>query len=256
MATTPQHWRPLSHSVWCPSRPVTGARARDSDTTSTLSSDAAEIGGDFRPHPPSPARSTQLLCAYVVRRRVGPWALACRGALAARRADIMSSLCVVLVPLACDARPGVDRTAACAGAATAEALAQQCHRFRLSVGVHSVQARRLPTSLASVYATATLPPELPGVSCSSTWIRPLMTSLPLWPTRSCNQHFHERLTTAHAPRSSPSLKAPQSQQFALICTASLPVWYALPVGACLGSSSHEAQVSSGTAYSSWHSAGT
>jgi len=46
--------------------------------------------------------------------------------------------------------------------------------------VHSVQARRLPTSLASVYATAMLPPELPGEPCSSARIMLAKARARLW----------------------------------------------------------------------------
>ena len=92
-----------------------------------------------------------------------------------------------------DAHSAVDRGAAVAGAAAAEALAKQCHRFRLSVDVHSVQARRLPTSLASVYATATLPPELPGVQFSSARTPSTLLLVCSAHVVGISRNFHQRL---------------------------------------------------------------
>ncbi len=164
MATSPQHWRPLSHSIWCPSRPVTRVRARDSDSTSTLSYDGAGTEGDSRPRPPCHAREAHSCCVPI-----SCGVASARGHVHAAARLLSDKQTYTHLhgapgPAAGNACPAVDRGAGCAGAdaATEEALAQQCHRFRLSVDVHSVQARRLPTSLASVYATATLPPDLPG----------------------------------------------------------------------------------------------
>ena len=67
MATSPQHWRPVSHSVWSPSRPIAGVHARESDTTSSLSADDFETQGDFLSHPPSHARGTQALCDHLAK---------------------------------------------------------------------------------------------------------------------------------------------------------------------------------------------
>ena len=63
---------------------------------------------------------------------------------------------------ACRGQASRHRMTSSAVEAAAEVLAQQKHRFRLSVDLRSVHMRRLPSGLASVYAVATLPPELPG----------------------------------------------------------------------------------------------